>query len=189
MNTKTNIRTFASLHSKMVLGAVVVLASLLSSACQTPPPLDVKSVTRNVDFNQYRSINVQSLNDSERKIIGYIDNAMKANLREKGYDIAEQADLILAYQVAVDNSQRIDLKQVNTVKGVYSIPKLEPVNQASVLINAYDAKTGQVVWKASTIRDITHVNPKGVDQERINQRVEELLETFPGLKNSSSLFY
>ena len=160
-----------------------VLTALLFNlmACQTPA-LEVHSSTSPfTSVSQYTTYGIESLNDPNIEIIPIVDSAIANELNAKGYTQvdASKADLIIKYKIKVRQDEQLRTEAIPVAGTVYSRTTTESVNEASMLVNAIDPKTNEVVWKATTIRDLHSVNEEVPFEERAKISMGEIFEDFP----------
>lgn len=155
-----------------------LLVLLLMQGCQSTG-LNVSYELKDNSFQNYQHVKVETLNDPSHRSIGQLVSAMELKLSNLGYQLSSSPDLVIVFEVDVDKSQKLNLEQLSVMGRIYTRPKLEAVNQATITINAYDPKLDSVVWKASTQKDITHIKADKIQQELVNKRVSELFASFP----------
>jgi hypothetical protein len=161
-----------SIFSTLVFGLI---------ACQTPPLEVHSSASPFTSVSQYSTYNIESLNDPNIEIIPIVDNAIANELNAKGYTQvdASKADLIIKYKIKVKQDEQLRTEAIPVAGTVYSRTTTESINEASMLVNAVDPKTGEVVWKATTIRDLHTVNEEVPFEERAKISMGEVFEDFP----------
>ncbi|MFT5716310.1 MAG: hypothetical protein ACI9T7_000485 [Oleiphilaceae bacterium] len=169
------------------LTSAFVKLSILSSfvlslmACQTPP-LEVHSNTNPLSaFNQYKTYKIVALNGSEINVIPIINKAIANELNAKGYTQinVNTADLIIKYKIKIRHGEQLRIEAIPVKSNVYSRTTTESVDEASMLVNALDSKTSEVVWKASTVRDLHTINENTPIQERVKVSMSEVFAEFP----------
>jgi len=170
-----------NLVSPMQKLSVLTVFALNLIACSTPP-LEVHSTTNPFsELSEYQTYGIESLNDPNLEIIPIIDSAIANELNAKGYTQvdASTADLIIKYKIKVTQDEQLRTEAIPVGGTVYSRTTTESVNEASMLVNAIDPKTNEVVWKATTIRDLHTVNEKIPFEERAKVGMGEIFENFP----------
>ena len=156
----------------------LLLLALTLTACQTPP-LDVyHSMNSDVDLSRYQTFSIQAVTDRDNKFTNFINKGIENNLNEKGYQLAEESDLVVIYSLQIEESEQLKQKQIPVHGTIYTQTSMEAVFEAKMLVNIIDSKTGKVIWKAATSRDLRRVNANNVDQAKINDRMNELFESF-----------
>jgi len=162
------------------LKLVLILCSpLWLAACQTPP-LHVHSVLKDgVDLSQYQTFTIPEVGPVDNKYYAYINKSIIHILRDKGYQLSEQADLIVRYSLKLQTDEQLKMESIPEQGNIHTHASMEAVFEAVMLVNVIDMKTKQVIWKAATTRDLKNVNLKGVDQERVDRSIKELFEFFP----------
>lgn len=167
---------------KLVLGLTAIT---LISGCQSPP-LNVHYEMDNVSFDTYQTVQVQSMNKPANEKIQIVTAAIEDLLKQKGYRVSEESDLILAYDIRLSEDSQLRIDQIPYKGNVATRTRLEAVYQAAFLINAIDQKDQNVVWKAFTEKDIHHTKEDKIDPERLNRFLTEIFASFPEGQSSSS---
>jgi len=158
--------------------SMLFVFAFLLLGCQTTP-LDVYyAADEEVDLTHYDTFSVQSIND-DSNINRAITQGIESELAKKGYQHSDQAELIFAFSLEINESETLKQTPISIKGNTFTRTSLEAVYEAKMLINAIDVSTKQVVWKASTSRDIRSVGTKSIDQNRINERMAELLYAYP----------
>lgn len=153
--------------------------SLWLTACQTPPLHVYYVMEEEVDLTPYQTFAIQVVSHSEDQFIDFINAGIVKDLSNKGYRISEQADLIVRYSLEFEADQHLKLENIPEKGNIYTKSSMEAVFDAKMLVNIIDTNTKKVIWKAATTRDLRSVSLKKVDQERVNDRIEELFDSFP----------
>jgi hypothetical protein len=169
---------FNSLKSLIKLCSFLCL-SLWLTACQTPP-LHVYSVLKEgVDLSQYQTFTIPALGNVNSKYYDYINKAIIKNLSDKGYQLSEQADLMVRYSLKLKTDEQVKMESISEQGNIHSHASMEAIFEAVMLVNIIDTKSKNVIWKAATTRDLKSVNLKAVDQESVDRSIQELFESFP----------
>ena len=134
----------------------------------------------------YKSFSVSTKLVDERygRVNTLIQNAIKRDMQTKGfrYSPAEsRADLLVLFLADVHHEEQLQSEIYPTTKGVFSRYQMVSVNEGSLLINVIDQRTNKVIWKGSALRDLYNFRPEQLTQERVNLRIEELMESLSGL--------
>jgi len=159
--------------------APLLCLSLWLTACQAPP-LHVYSVMKEgVDVSQYQTFTIPDVGSVENKYYDYINKAIIKNLSDKGYQLSEQADLIVRYSLEFIADEQMKVESIFEQGDIHTHTSMEAVFEAVMLVNIIDTKSKKVIWKAATTRDLKSVNLKKVDQERVDNSINELFESFP----------
>lgn len=166
----------------MYKNAVVLILTLTALVgCQTTH-LDVqyagvedKKITASSTFK------IDARSDIKADRLAMLTMGIEKTLLEKGYKKADDdnADLLVIYQVNVIQGEEVRAETIPVGTTIMTRPKLEPVFEAKILTNVLDHKSNEVLWKASSIKDLTQVNTKDFTQDRADQRMAELFEGFP----------
>jgi hypothetical protein len=180
-NKEGDMRTPYSLSNlkKCISVYIFVAFTLLSlTACQLAP-LHVQSVLENdADPRQYQSVSVESLN-LKNDVISMITKGIEQHLQSKGYVLSDEPELVFVYQLDIKESEHLNYRVQTEGRHVLNLTSLEAVFEAKMLVNAIDTRNKQLIWKASTSKDIRSVDKDSVDQGKINTRMEELFASFP----------
>ena len=167
------------LHFNALKLFLFLCLSIWLSACQAPP-LHVYSVLKEgADLSQYRTFTIPEVGSVDNKYYDYINKSIIHTLTDKGYQLSEQADLIVRYSLKFKTDEQLKIESIPEQGNIHTHASLEAVFEAVMLVNIIDRKTKQVIWKAATTRDLKNVNLKGVDQERVDRSIAELFESFP----------
>ena len=148
-------------------------------ACATPSlHVDYESKS---DFNieNYKTFEIKSLVSPPHPYVELINEGITNTLTSKGLTPAKSADLVVLYDVNVDKGSRLHDEEIPVNNMVYTKMTVEAVYDAKILVNVVDVKTNKVMWKATSTRDLTQVDPKKFNQEKANTRMSELFEDFP----------
>ena len=164
---------------------LLILGALALNGCQ-PLPLEVQHFTdKTIDLAQYKTFAIEPVIEEDNFLIAHVSRGITKSLADKGYQLAEQPELLIRYQVKLIQDKklnvidRLDDRKINPTRRFHTQIILEPVYEAKLLINAIDVSTNQVVWKASTASDLLLINTEPVDQQQINQSIAELFASFP----------
>ncbi len=166
---------------------LLVIALSLLTACQSAP-LDIHYYLSNeADFSQYQTFSVSPINSQNGRMIPKVTLGIERAMLAKGYSVAAEPDLQVLYQVHVSESEKLKSEVIPVPGNVFNRTTLEAVYEAKLLVNIVDAKTSQMLWKASTIRDLTQVRRKNETQEQVDQRIAEVFASFPERYSSMDL--
>ena len=163
---------------RVILFAV---ASLLLSACQTPPLHVYSTMNDKIDFSQFETFSVNSTSISDTSLLNVLTRNISSVLNEKGYQkkLPENADLAVVYHVDIDQGNKLKQSSIPVKGNIYMQTTLEAVYEAQILVNVVDTKTKMVLWKASSTRDLTSVNTSKIDEQKVHARMLELFDSFP----------
>ena len=157
----------------------LVTLSLLLTGCQTPP-LDVQyRIDDNFDSKQHLTFSVHTKHESNPDYIEFISKGIEKVLIEKGYQPSNKADIHIVYEIDIDQGTKVKTEAIPVRGQLYNRMTLEAVLEAKILVNAFEKRSGKVIWKASSSRDLTNVNTNRFDQDRANLRMAELFASFP----------
>jgi len=177
----TPLNRITNLASPLLKLSILSIFSISLIACQTPP-LEVHSSTNpHSALTQYKTYNIKSLNSPGIEVIPIINNAIANELNAKGYSQinANTADLIIKYKIKLKQGEQLRIEAIPVKSNIYSRTTTESINEASMLVNAVDSKTNEVVWKATTVRDLHTVNEKMPIEERAKVSMSEIFADFP----------
>lgn len=188
------------------LVAVVAFSGLLLAGCASAVHIE-KDET--VDLNQYRSyawVETQDQKDSvkatasdltERKIRDAVD----AELSRAGWRRSGKPDVLLSYDVLVENSVREDTRPVysnsytryfyNPYRGRWSAiyypsrfmgyhDRSYAVREGTVSISMIDARTEKTIWQGWTTAE---VNSRNLTSKEIQSAVKSIFRKFDMVKN------
>jgi len=156
----------------------LLFLSLTLTACQTPP-LDVyHSMGEGVDLSRYQTFSIQAMTDIDSPFVNYINQGIINTLTKKGYQFSEESDFIVRYSLEVQSGESVKINSIPIHGNIYTQTSMEAVFEAKMLANVIDKASKHVIWKAATSRDIRGVNTKSVDQAKVNDRMDELFESF-----------
>ena len=162
----------------------LTLFAVLLQACAAPS-LHVQAwLDPQIDLYSYETFSVEVLQDGEKylRINAMLISAFDLAMQGKSFrpaNNAESADLILRFIPEARHEEALRADEIPTSKGIYTKYRMVAVNEGSLLVNIIDAKRNKVIWKGSTIRDTSNLKVSKLTQERINDRVMELLASFP----------
>jgi hypothetical protein len=162
----------------------LILCAVLLQACAAPH-LHVQAwLDPQVDLRSYETFEVEAVQDGDRylRINAMLASAFDLAMQGKSFRPASgagSADLTLRFITEVRHEEELRADEIPTQKGVYTKYRMVAVNEGSLLVNIIDVKQNKVIWKGSTIRDINNLKVSKLTQERINDRVLELLASFP----------
>lgn len=158
-----------------------LLLSLSLFGCQIQP-LDVHYAgVAASKITSATTFTVEAHSSINADVIRMLNKGIEKTLTGKGYQKAEgsSAQLLVIYQVKLIEDTEFRTEAAPEGRIVKTYQKLEPVFEAKLLTNVVDTKTKQVLWKASSIKDLTQVNTKEFSQDRADERMEELFTGFP----------
>jgi len=161
-----------------LLSNISFLLALLS-ACQMTP-LDVSSnVVDREGLSAKPTFAIRAHTEKPGAYIDLLNSSIENMLIEKGYTSSDKPDVVVVYQVSFVEGTELQIKSTPVWTTVYTKPELEAVYEASILINAIDAKSGRVLWKAASLRDLTQVDTQSYSAERADKAAASLFESYP----------
>ncbi|KZY72559.1 hypothetical protein A3742_08265 [Oleiphilus sp. HI0071] len=158
------------------------------TGCGTAP-LEVVHVQKE-GFNEGKYISFKvshSHVDIATKAEELINKAIADVMTEKGYVDGANADFEIRYSLKTMQSQRLEIESVAPTGPAWQggaqpaghPPQMEAVFEARMLVNVIDTKTGEVIWKAASNRDLTQVDVSKFDSNKAHDRMHEMFENFP----------
>lgn len=167
------------MRSNLVFGLLFSTLALLGG-CQTAP-LDVVHVQKaGFSDGNYVSFKVSHTHvDIATRAEELINNAIAEVMTEKGYVDGATPDFEIRYSLTTKESQRLEINSPEAMGQVGHPPQMEAVFEARMLVNVIDTKTGEVIWKAASTRDLTQVNVSKFDEHKAHDRMHEMFENFP----------
>ncbi len=163
---------------------VCVLLCVFIAACASSSRRNIQmNYDESAPFDSYQTFTIEAV-QQEQQFAGLnslIDQAIISVLADKGlsYSMTGESDLVIRYATRIDRSQQMKLEQISTGKGVVTRSQMEPVNEGSLLVNIIDRKADRIVWKASSISDITGVKLENVTQIQVDDAMTEIFEGYP----------
>jgi len=134
-------------------------------------------------FDTYKTFSVEAVQQEQQYVAlnGLLKKAIADALSTKGLSYSEsgETDLIVRFAARVTRGQQMRLEQISTGKGVYTRNQVEAVNEGALLINVVDVKQDRVIWKASSISDITGIDLDKVTQVQADKALSEILVDYP----------
>jgi uncharacterized protein DUF4136 len=161
--------------------AILILSLTALVGCQTAH-LDVQYAgVEDKKITAASTFKIDARSDIKADRLAMLTLGIEKALLEKGYKKADDdnADLVVIYQVNVIQGEEVRAETIPVGTTVMTRPKLEPVFEAKILTNVLKAESNEVLWKASSIKDLTQVKTGSFNQEKANQRMAELFEGFP----------
>ena len=161
--------------------SVLLLVVFNIIGCQTQH-LEVHSATDPLaTLRLYETYHIEALNNPGIEVIPILNNAIVNELNAKGYTQANasKADLIIKYKIKVIHDEQLKIEDVADGNSIHLQTTKESIDEARMLVNAVDAKTNNVIWKASTVRNLHDVNEKTPLNERVKVGMSEIFADFP----------
>ena len=163
---------------------VCVFLCVVLAACTSSSRRNIQmNYDENAPFDSYKTYTVEAVQQDQQfaGLNSLIEAGIIGAMADKGLSQATtgKGDLLIRYATRIERGQEMKLEQISTGKGVYTRSQMEPVNEGSLLINIIDTKADRIVWKASSISDITGVTIENVTQERVDEAMDEVFEGYP----------
>jgi hypothetical protein len=166
------------LKGRLKYRLVLLVLSLAFSACQTPA-LDVYySIADDVELSQYQTFLIEPITDGDNRFIDFLNVGIEEALTRKGYQLSNSPELIVRYALDIAEDKRLKLDSIPLNGLIQTKAIMDAVFEAKMLVNVVDTKTGKIVWKAATSRDLRALNTKKIQQAKVNVRMEQLFDSF-----------
>ncbi len=162
---------------KRFLSVAVLLWLLIGCASS---PSDVSYVSDgDFDAARYSTIAIENATGYRGPIYSMIDAGIEKVFSEKGFQVEQdkKPDLLVRYVLLIERGEKLVERIIPTQAGIYSRHTMEPVNEARFLVNIVDLASDKVVWKASTVRDIS--GKSHPEYGMVEQRLAEFFADFP----------
>jgi len=129
-------------------------------------PEIIYSIAPDADFQSYRTLHLENVDTGDAPFYLTLDKALRSSLAKKGYVVTDKdADLTLLYKVTIDRGEKLKEEVIPTAQGTYIRRNMEAVNEGKFLVNLVETGSGRMVWKGSTVRDLSHrENPMTLEQ-------------------------
>ncbi len=167
---------------------VCLFMCVFLAACASSSRRDIQmTYDEKAPFDTYKTFSIEAI-QSEKQYVslnGLIETAIKDTMADKGlsYSATGKPDLLIRYATRVNRSEQMKLEQISTGRGVYTRSQMEAVNEGALLFNIIDLKTDKVVWKASSISDISNIDLDKITQVQADEAMNDIFKDYP-----SSLF-
>ncbi|UZE97006.1 DUF4136 domain-containing protein [Alkalimarinus alittae] len=163
---------------------VCVFLCVVLTACASSSRRNIQmNYDESAPFDSYKTFTIEAIQQSHQAsgLNSMIENGIIGALADKGlsHTLNEKGDLLIRYATRIEHSQEMRQEQISTGNGVYIKSQIEPVNEGSLLINIIDTNTDRIIWKASSISDITGVTIDNVTQARVDDAMDEVFEGYP----------
>ena len=199
----------ASRTLKSVFGMILVLLVLGFTGCA--PSFNVSSdYDQATNFQQYKTWNWYqeqpiAKSDSSRRystfLVKRIKTAVETEMARRGFTKATSkanADMLLAYDVSIENVQRVRPDYVSvpmigygywygyryayTYNRLYNNTTVQDYQAGTIILDIVDAKTNELVWRGT---GETTGNEKSLTQEKVQEIVTQILAKYPPQAESS----
>lgn len=167
--------------------AVAPTVGLVLVMCATILAQDVKynfaMGTNFAQFKTYRWVNIPNQNHPDQLTDQQIKAAIDADLASKGFTkvTADTADLLVAYQVAVDHE-----KQWTAYGGMGGLrfggvgeATSSTINVGTLTFDVYDAKGMKQIWTGDATKTVDPSGNPEKNQEHLKKGIDKLLKNFP----------
>lgn len=167
---------------------VCVFLCIVLTACASSSRRNIQmNYDESAPFDSYKTYTIEAIQGDKQAagLNSLIENGIIGAMADKGLShvMNGKGDLLIRYATRIERGQEMKLEQISTGKGVYTRSQMEPVNEGSLLVNIIDTKSDKIIWKASSISDITGVTLENVTQVKVDEAMDEIFEGYP-----SSLF-
>ncbi|MDG2123973.1 MAG: DUF4136 domain-containing protein [Verrucomicrobiales bacterium] len=180
------------MKKKKTLRGVFAIATALLTSCATQEAIVGYNYTPEHQPDQFSSFSwlkeVESTDtlSNNLAILQTIQGSIGKQLGDKGFQKSTTTDFKLGMLI-VDRDQGInytlDRYFGNSLRGadISSVPSLpgKSLEQGTMILDAVNAKTGDVVWRGTAATDINRKNSPDVRTDKIEWIVSELLKSFP----------
>lgn len=163
------------------IGSHLVLAVVLSLGvgCATPSADVSSAVSPTANFKTYHTVALENASEAQGPEFAAIEKAIAEVLAEKGYRVGDKtSDLTLLYRLTRDRGEKLKEEIIPTAQGTLVRRNMEAVNEAKFLVNLVDTRSGDMAWKASTVRDLTRQKTP-MSQEEIKAALTEFFASLP----------
>lgn len=163
---------------------VCVFLCIVLTACASSSRRNIQmNYDESAPFDSYKTYSIEAIQQDHQAagLNTMIEKGIVGAMADKGLSqkMTGKADILIRYATRIERGQEMKLEQISTGKGVYTRSQMEPVNEGSLLINIIDIKSDRVVWKASSISDITGITLENVTQVGVDEAVDEIFEGYP----------
>lgn len=168
---------------------VVGMASIVVIAATTAFAQQVASnYVPGTDFSKYKTYKWVAIPGAEvpdQIVDAEIRQAIDTNLAGKGFTkvTGDAADMFIGYQVAVQQE-----RQWNAYGGMgwrfggMGTATSSTLNVGTLILDIYDAKAQQLIWKGESTKTIDPSKNPQKNQENIQKAMNKLLKDFPPQK-------
>ncbi len=140
-----------------------------------------------VNFQQYRSFNwYRSKVATKQDSVQYdtlfdkrMQNALKANLSQRGLEYTPQADVLVNYNVSFANQSTNNngpFSPYGYYGGYSRFPSSSQYKEGTVIVDLIDAKTNQLVWRGVGESEVRNRN---IPEDKVIEIVNGILSKFP----------
>ena len=173
-----DICRFCTQLTRHLAARLLLLYAILLSGCATSDQIKYFSVP-DLTADSFASFAIENTSDRDGPIYGMLNNGIQKVFSDKGYEYSngQEPDMLVRYMLLVERGTRLVEHVIPTGKGTLTQQTMEPVNEAKFLVNIVDKNSGKVVWKASTVKDITGVSTP--TQDELNARLADFFDNFP----------
>ncbi|WP_157496891.1 DUF4136 domain-containing protein [Hahella ganghwensis] len=161
---------------------ILILIQGVIIGCASTEHKPVVAMSQDLSADRYSGFVIENSSQREGDIYLLLNEGIQKVFTEKGYRPAsdENASMRIRYLLLVERGQRLVEQVVPTGKGDLTKHYMEPVNEAKFLVNIVDMDSNQVVWKASTVRDISGKSLPS--QVEVDEKLAAFFATFPEKK-------
>ncbi len=181
---------------RIAMGPTLALATLLA----VPAPARAQDVTYNFmagnDFSKYKTyrwVEVEGVEKPDALVDGQIRQAIDTVLAKRGLTptTGEQADLLVAYQVAVSQERQWNAYSTGGygyggygwryggMGGGMTTATSTTLNVGTLAFDVYDTAQKKLVWKGTATKTLNPSKDPKKNQERLQKAMDKLLKNFP----------
>ncbi len=163
---------------------VCVFLCIILTACASSSRRNIQmNYDESAPFDSYKTYSIEAVEGDKQAagLSSLIESGIIGAMADKGLSQAVngKGDLLIRYATHIARGEEMKLEQISTGKGVYTRSQMEAVNEGSLLVNIIDTKSDRIIWKASSISDITGVALEDVTQIRVDEAMDEVFEGYP----------
>ncbi|QHL87826.1 DUF4136 domain-containing protein [Nibribacter ruber] len=188
---------------KTMVGLAMSMLIVGFSGC-APSILVSSDYEKTTNFAQYRTWRWYqdqpvAKSDSTRRYSTFLDkrikNAVEAEMNRRGFQLAsgsQQPDMLLAYDVTIENMQRVRPDYVSiptigygywygyryayTYNRLYNNTTVQEYQAGTIILDIVDAKSNELVWRGT---GQTTGGEKSLTQEKVQAVVTQILAKYP----------
>jgi hypothetical protein len=196
MNIKNRV---AKVAAGLMMGLLVVGFTACSPSLYVSTDYD-----KATNFQQYQTWNWYqdqpvAKSDSTRRYSTFLDKRIKTavenEMARRGFKKAsglDKPDMLLAYDVTIDNVQRVRPDYVNVpmigygyyygyryayrYNRLYNASTVQEYQEGTILLDIVDAASNELVWRGTSQ---TSASEKSLNQEKVQEIVNSILAKFP----------
>jgi len=134
-------------------------------------------------YHTYKWVNIEGGAHPNQIVDQEIKQAIDAQLAAKGLTKtdAEQADLYIGYQIAVDQEKQWNAYGMGGGLrwGGMGTATSSTITNGTLVLDMYDPSTKQLVWTGNASKTLDPSNNPQKNEKNINKAMQKLLKSFP----------